>query len=175
MGLLRREKYTYVLASSLATLVLALAAALIYAHTAASPIPSNVRKQLTFTPFIAASTDAFAVDQVSHYTYDTSNQTLRFTLQSKATGTLTVSEQPTPPQFIDIDSYYTKLVDTLNRYSAFDSQFGTVYLTKPSTLPNGQMAIMNADGVLVFVRSEKDLNDDTWRQIFTTLNLDKDK
>lgn len=133
------------------------------------PIPQPIQKQLDFIPYIAKGQDI--TPDKNSYKYDSSQKGLSFTVSSAQYGKLTFSEQSTPQQFIDIPDLYTKLVDKLNRYSVFNNQLGTVYLTKPSDQKNGQTAVLNSSGVLLFARSEKDLTDSQWRKIFETVRL----
>lgn len=132
-------------------------------------IPKTIQKQLDFIPYAAKGHD-IRLDKNS-YKYDPSQKGLSFTASSTEYGKLTFSEQPTPQQFIDIPDLYTKLIDKLNRYSVFNNQLGTVYLTKPADQKNGQTAVINSSGVLMFVRSEKDLTDSQWRKIFESVTL----
>jgi len=171
MRKLDRTGFIYVVVSSVATLVIVLVVWLIFFRTN-SLLPSGIEKQLQFTPFVVTPNSDINVAGGS-YSYDPTNQVLRYTVSSNKTGKLTVSEQTTPPQFIDIEDYSSKLIDSLNRYSAFDNEFGTVYLTRPKTIQSGQIAILNADGVLLFVQSYKDLSDAQWRQVFQHLRLDQ--
>lgn len=166
-----RTNFAYTLASSVLTLVVVIVVWAVFLRQV-SPIPASIDQELQFTPFIFTSTGGIPV-MSSSYSYDPSNRVLRFTLSSTKTGKITVSEQTTPPQFIDIQDYASKLIDSLNRYSAFDNEFGTVYLTKPKTILRGQIAILNANGVLLFAQSYKDLSDDEWRQIFQHIRLDQ--
>ena len=153
------------------TIVIASGAlATVYVIGRQSGVPGDIQNRLDFKPFVLTAGAVVAVD-ASTYKYDSSQKLLSFVANSNNLGKLTFSEQTTPPQFIDIQDYYPKLVDTLNRYSAFDNQFGTVYLTRPKGQQAGQTAIMNASGVLMFVRSEKDLSDEQWRRVFNALQL----
>jgi hypothetical protein len=170
MKLLHRTNIIYALTSSLITLA-AVTAVGFGLTRQPSPIPSSIQKQLHFDPIVLDSSSMLSADQ-SSFGYDTTSQTLRFTVVGNDLGHVVVSEQATPPQFIDFDSYDSKLADTLNRYSAFDSSLGTVYLTRPKTIPSGQMALSNAKGVLLLASSDKDLTDDQWRTLFAALHLD---
>ncbi len=136
------------------------------------PIPKNIQSQLDFTPYIIQPDAGIKVD-VGSYKYDASQKGLSFIATGRDYGKLTISEQPTPQQFIDIPEVYSKLVDKLNRYSVFDNATGTVYLTRPDGQHGGQTAVINSKGVLMFVRSAKDLSDDQWRKLFRSFTLEK--
>ncbi|HET7673809.1 MAG TPA: hypothetical protein VFK11_04855 [Candidatus Saccharimonadales bacterium] len=136
-----------------------------------SPIPGNIHKQLTFQPYIVKDSSLKVEDKT--YKYDAPQKTFSYVVSGAGFGKLTISQQATPQSFIDIPDLYEKLVDSLNRYGAFQNQFGTVYLTKPDGQKSGQTAVVNSSGVLMFIRSEKDLSDDQWRSIFTRISLEK--
>jgi hypothetical protein len=107
------------------------------------------------------------------YKYDASQKGLSYIAAGSDFGRLTISQQPTPQSFIDIPNLYDKLVDNLNRYGVFQNPLGTVYLTRPDGQKSGQTAVLNSNGVLMFVRSEKNLDDGQWRSIFNQISLDK--
>lgn len=136
------------------------------------PIPKTIQSQLDFTPYLVKPGAAITVDKGT-YKYDPSQKGLSFVATGKDFGKLTISEQPTPQQFIDIPEVYSKLVDKLNRYSVFDNDMGTVYLTRPDDQHTGQTAVINSKGVLMFVRSAKNLSDDQWRKLFGSFALEK--
>jgi hypothetical protein len=136
------------------------------------PIPKNIQSQLDFTPYLVQPGTGITID-TSSYKYDASQKGLSFIARGKEYGKLTISEQPTPQQFIDIPEVYSKLVDKLNRYGVFDNAIGTVYLTRPDGQHTGQTAVINSKGVLMFVRSAKDLSDDQWRKVFGSFVLEK--
>jgi hypothetical protein len=136
------------------------------------PIPKNIQSQLDFTPYLIQPDTGVTIDKGS-YKYDLSQKGLSFIATGKDFGKLTVSEQATPQQFIDIPEVYSKLVDKLNRYGAFDNDMGTVYLTRPDDQRTGQTAVINSKGVLMFVRSSKNLSDDQWRKLFGSFVLEK--
>lgn len=148
-------------------------AILLYARLSPSPpIPGDIQNKLEFKPYLTDTKKGLTVDK-SSYKYDQGKKTLSYIIHSYEYGNLIVSEQPTPQQFIDIPDVYNKVIDGLNRYSVFQNQLGTVYLTRPSDQKSGQTAVLNSSGVLMFVRSDKNLSDDQWRSIFNQINLEK--
>ncbi len=133
-------------------------------------IPQSIQTQLNFTPFVVNKQSTLKVSS-SSYKFDQELDGLSFIANSQSTGRLTISEQATPQEFIDVPDVYSKLVDGMNRYSVFQNQLGTVYLTRPGDQAAGQTAVTNADGVLLFIRSTRDLSDDQWRRIVDDLEL----
>lgn len=145
---------------------------LLEARKSRTDIPENIQKQLTIIPFIPSRDSALKVDRTT-YKYDPNQKGLSFIIAGGEYGELTVSEQPTPQEFIDIPDFYPKLVDNFKRYASFESQYGTVYLTRPNGQLKGQTAVMNGRGVLLFIRSQKDLAEDQWRQLFNIIEIGK--
>jgi hypothetical protein len=63
------------------------------------------------------------------------------------------------------------LIQQLNESAEFDTDTGTVYLTRPAQLTSGQMAILNAKGTTVYATSSKDLKQDDWQQLFKNIQV----
>ena len=82
---------------------------------------------------------------------------------------LTFSEQPTPQSFNDIPGAYEKFASDLGKYDSFDSTLGHVDLVRIPKQNNLQAAVMNTQGTLMFIKPEKDLSTNEWREIFRTL------
>ena len=85
----------------------------------------------------------------------------------------TISEQPTPESFTDIPQVYQKVLASWKQYGQFDTAVGTVYLTRPGNQNGRQVGVLNAKGTLTFVKADKDLSDDQWRQTFNNLDIVK--
>ena len=165
------KRIHYWLIATVGVILVALAAlAASYLLRNHSPIPSSIQSQLSFTPFVAGKEgDVIGTDS---YKFDAKNDLLSYVIHLESGTFLTVSEQSTPQQFIDIPDGYVKLTDGLNRYGVFVNPLGTVYLTRPKGQSAGQTAVLNASGVLMFVRSSKDLTDDQWRRVFNQFSLE---
>jgi hypothetical protein len=131
-------------------------------------IPKNIKNEVTSTIFLPKSPQV--ANDRSTVKYDNNLKLLSF--QSTVFGVhSTISEQPTPQQFVDIPETYAKVLDSWNQYSSFDSAQGTVYLTKPKNNGNKQAAVMNSKGTLMFITPDKDLSGDQWRQFFNSLQI----
>ena len=101
---------------------------------------------------------------------DPSYKSLTFKAKSHVTE-LIITQQATPENFTDIPQLYDKTVEAMKPYGSIDTKQGKVTLTTPDKSNNNQVAVMNNHGTLVFVRSEKDLDNDQWRQFFNGLQL----
>lgn len=134
------------------------------------PVPLEIKRAVTSTLLVPKVREV-AVERKS-MKYDKKIKLLTYT--TKAFGvTAVISQQPTPESFIDIPQVYDKVVSGMNEYSKFDSDSGTVHLTRPKELGGKQAAVMNAKGTLMFVKPETDLSEDQWRKMFNNLEIIK--
>jgi len=129
------------------------------------PIPNSIREQLT-SPLLLPRAAQANIDRSSvKYNSDDKLLTYRVTYRGSL---LLVSEQPTPEQLVDIPAAYDKVVENMNQYSSFVVSAGTVHLTRPKDAGGVQVAVMNAKGTLMFVKSDRDLSNDDWRRLFVS-------
>lgn len=133
------------------------------------PIPGPIKAKLTSTLLVPRGGD-YQVKRESAK-YDPKLKVLTYEVAINGVGSAVVSEQPTPDSFIDIPQVYDKVVANMNEYGTFDSDIGTVHLTRPKDLGGKQAAVMNAKGTLMFVKPERDLSDDQWRKLFNGLEV----
>jgi len=134
------------------------------------PVPVEIKRAVTSTIMVPQVREV----EVSRDSmiYDSKLKLLSFTVAAYGVKTV-VSEQPTPESFIDIPQVYDKVVTNMNEYSKFDSDSGTVHLTRPKDLKGKQAAVMNAKGALMFVKPDRDLSDEQWRKLFNGLEVVK--
>jgi hypothetical protein len=132
-----------------------------------NPIPGQIKAQVTSTLLVPQGS-GILVDRLG-VKYDAKDKLLTYTATYAGTK-LTVSEQPTPDQFVDIPAVYTKLTDGLNNYLSFDANIGTVHLTLPKELAGKQAAVVNTKGTLMFVKPDTNLSDDQWRKFFNAVS-----
>ncbi len=134
------------------------------------PVPVEIKRAVTSTIMVPQVREV----EVSRDSmiYDSKLKLLSFTVAAYGVKTV-VSEQPTPESFIDIPQVYDKVVTNMNEYSKFDSDSGTVHLTRPKDLKGKQAAVMNAKGTLMFVKPDRDLSDEQWRKLFNGLEVVK--
>ena len=136
------------------------------AHT--SPLPKQISSQLKFIPFVTQKTAQVSLPEA--VTYNSSAQVL--TYQTYFSGThLVTSEQPTPESFSDVPQAYNALINKMRGKDNFDSVNGTVNITYPVELNGTQTAVMNSKGVLIFVKPDKNLSTNDWKQFFNNLQI----
>ena len=135
-------------------------------------IPENIKKQLSFNVILPTDTETSKIDKTS-IKYSADEKLLAYEVNLSDGNKLVVSEQPSPESFIDAPQSYDKLIGSLQQYAAFDTQKGRVFLTKPENLKGGQTAVMNSSGVLLFIRPEKALTEDAWKQLFNNIEIVK--
>ena len=133
-----------------------------------APKPSispTIAKKLTSTLFIPGGETS--VDRTSAK-YDSPNSLLSYKA-TYANVSLTVSEQPSPSTFSDVPASYDKFTADLGQYEQFDSRLGSVHLVRLVKENNHQVAVMNAQGTLMFVKPDKELTTDQWKIFFKNL------
>jgi hypothetical protein len=135
-------------------------------------IPPKIRSQVTSSIFWPTK-DANITGDKTTIKYDTTNKLLSYLAYTADGIKLTVSEQASPAVFSDIPAAYSKFTSDLRPYSSFDTANDKVFLTHPKELNGGQTAVMNTKGVLIFIRPDKSLTDDSWKQLFNNLDIVK--
>lgn len=133
-------------------------------------LPPAVASKVTFPVFMPDGEATATYDQTT-VSYQADADVLSYTAKLAGGEELYINQQPTPESFIDIPQAYDKLIASLQPYSTFDTANGRVSLTKPKELNGKQSAVMNAKGTLMFIRSETDLSDSQWRQVFNNLKI----
>jgi len=136
-------------------------------HHTPSVVPVSILERLNFEPYVVRQQDGLTVDQ-STYKYSASEAGMVYTISSSTAGRLTVSEQATPQELSDGSSAFSTLIDSMNRQYEIQTKGSTVYITQGSQT-NNQVAVMNANGVLVFVQSTHALSGDQWQALFSSL------
>ena len=129
------------------------------------PIPQTIKRQVAFVIFYPSPKTAVVVD-VNSFKYDTKEKLLSYVV-NYANTPITIAEQATPQNFIDIPQAYDKLIESLGEYGSFQSYYDKVSLTHPKEFNGQQSAVMNSKGTLVFAHPTKgDLTEDQWKKLF---------
>lgn len=134
------------------------------------PVPAEIQRAVTSTIMVPKARDVVVARESMKY--DSKLKLLTYSAMAYGVKTV-VSQQPTPESFIDIPQVYDKVVANMNEYKKFDTDSGTVYLTRPTDLGGKQAAVMNTKGTLMFVKPERDLSEDQWRILFNNLEIIK--
>lgn len=139
-----------------------------------SPIPPQVRKQLTFSPFvIPVETKNYSTTNYNFSTAEEEVQILSYKIN--ATGwVISISEYPQPPQFAEIPEYKSRFLDNVaKQYETVSTSSGTIYLGRAVKLNNKQLGVMLERGLLVFLSPDKDLSEDQWRKLGDQMEIEK--
>lgn len=141
-------------------------------HPTPNLIPENLKKQLSFVVFYPAANPAIVVDANS-FKYDSQAKLMSYVITYGKTP-ITIAEQATPQNFIDIPPAYDKLVESLSEYASFQSYYDKVSLTHPKEFKGQQSAVMNSKGTLVFAHpTQGDLTEDQWKKLFNGFEVIK--
>jgi hypothetical protein len=133
-------------------------------------VPADIKQKISHVIYYPDTIGGLTVDKTS-FKYDDTNEVLSYTAKYSS-AEITIAEQSTPENFVDIPQAYDKLVETLNSYSAFSSFHGTVYLTKPKENKGQQSAVMNSKGTLMFANvTIGSLTDNEWKKLFNNLEV----
>lgn len=140
-------------------------------HFTASPIPQGVIRQIDFAVMYPKSSKDVSFDRNS-IKYDPETKVLSFIVITYGISS-TFTEQATPDPFTDIPNYYQTFADKMNSYRSFDTYNGRVDITRPTTLKGDQALLMNAKGTLLFAHPTRDLNEQQWRALINSLQIQK--
>jgi len=137
-------------------------------QTGVVAIPAQTSSQVEFGTYLPKSvqTKDYILDQTS-YVYDGTNKILTYKLHSDD-NSLTVTQQSYPDALI-----FDKLVGAMGPYSDIDTRYGQATLTRPPSIKNGQTAVIKIQATLLFIKSEQDISDATWRTVINALQLNE--
>lgn len=136
----------------------------------AQNIPVDIKQKISYVIFHPESITSLTVDNTS-FKFDDTSEVVSF-VTKYSSADITIAEQATPENFVDIPQAYDKLIETLNPYTAFNSFHGTVHLTKPKELKGQQSAIMNSKGTLMFANvTSGSLTEAEWKKLFNNLEV----
>ena len=139
-----------------------------------NPIPASISKQLkapALLPVVNPKSSGFQINKAS-FKYDATDNVLSYVVNTSPPAIkVTITEQPTPSEFIDIADSYTKLVNSFNPFLTFDTPAGTVSVGYPTQLHGNQAAVLNGEGDLLFAHPDHSLSETQWRQLFNSLSI----
>jgi len=139
----------------------------IYFTRDTSIVPKNILSQLKFEPIIPSDSTVLWVDTTT-FKYDNRSEVFSYIMSTRVnTIKLTVTQQVTPDEIVDIPDAFDKLQNSIKPYLTFDSQFGKVSVGTPGGTKN-EVAVMNSKGVLIFISSEAKIAEDEWRGIINS-------
>lgn len=135
-----------------------------------NPIPTDLRPQITFSPFIIpSSSEKLATRDYKLGTTDDMTQLLSFVIDAFGT-TITVSEYPQPPQFAEVPDFKQKFLEN-KQDKTVSSANGTIYISALSKQDNKEVGLLLERGLIVFLAPERQLSDTEWRELGDRLEL----
>lgn len=135
-----------------------------------SPIPTDIRDQLTFSPFIMS--DTYKTTDYSFTVAESDLKILSYTISTPGGGTVLLSQYPQPPEFTDIPEYKDRfLSNVVGQYATAPTSNGTIYLGRTATPEKKQLAVMIERGLLVFMKPDRELTEAQWRNIGERLEI----
>jgi hypothetical protein len=171
-SLTKKVKWTL---GATSVVIIALLAGYSYVTLDRGPIPAELRKDLTFSPFVL--TESSRNIKASSYKFDLAEgrvQVLSYILLRADGVTITLSQYTQPPEFTEIPEYKDRfLTNAAKQYGTVQTSNGTIYLGRLIKQDNKQLAVMIERGLLLFMAPSKDLSDAEWRNIGDQLEVQK--
>lgn len=139
-----------------------------------NPIPTQIRKQLTFSPFtLSGDTKTYSATDYKVASTDNKEQILSYTIKL-ISSTVSISEQSQPPQFVEIPGYKDSFLSNVaKQYTTVQSSNGVIYLGRLARQSNKQLGIMLEKGLLVFMIPSKEMDTDHWRMLGDQFEIQK--
>ena len=153
----------------------ALVGAYVYATRDTSPIPPQLRAQLSFSPFvIPTTTSSYTTSDYKFSTAEGRVQILSYIIHTKDTAAIAVSEYTQPQEFSEIPEYKDRFLTNVAKQDAtVQTSNGTIYLGRMSAQGNKQLAVMLERGLIVFLSPDRDLDQAAWRKLGDELSIQK--
>ncbi len=147
-----------------------------YLQRQAARIPTPIRTELTFSPFVLPlGSKEYKATNYKLAEPEQGVQLMSYVISSRE-AKITISQYVQPPQFTDIPEYKDRFLSSIvKQYGAVPTANGTVYLGLQEKQNNKQLAIMIERGLIVLMNPEKDLTDQQWRGIGEILEIQKIK
>ena len=146
-----------------------------YVTRVVSPMPKDIREQLTFSPLvIPASEKSIKTTDYKLAKAEDGTQILSYKITTKSGVGIAVTQNTQPPQFTEITEFKERfLTNVVRQYTTVQTSTGAIYLGRLAKQDNKQTAVILDKGLLVFFFPEKELNDTEWRKIGDTLEVEK--
>lgn len=140
-----------------------------------SPIPAQIRSQLTFSPFVLPNNSGYVTTDYKFNAAEDKVHILSYLVTSKDV-TVSVSEYTQPPEFTDIPEYKDRFLSNIaKQYDTVQTSNGAIYLGRQALQNNKQLGVMIERGLLVFMSPDKDLDSTQWRSLGDQLEIQKIK
>lgn len=162
--------------SILATALITTGALANYRHLEreAARIPVAVRQDLTFSPLIVTLDNRdYTATNYKLSNVESDVQLLSFVVKF-GDKTVTVSEYPQPPQFVEIPEFRERFLNNvIKQYATVQTANGTLYLGKQPKQNDRQLAILLERGLIVMFNPESDLSQAEWRRLGDQFDIQK--
>lgn len=147
----------------------------LYATRDTNPIPTHLRPQLSFSPFVMpSSARSYTTDGYKFSTAEGKVQILSYIIHTKDAGSVAVSEYTQPQEFSEIPEYKDRfLTNVAKQDGTVQTSNGTIYLGRMSAQNNKQLAVMLERGLIVFMSPDRDLDQADWRRLGDQLTIQK--
>ena len=136
-----------------------------------NPIPTSLRSQLTFSPFVLPKgTKQYTTTDYKFLTAEDNVRTLSYVIHTTS-GTISVKEQSQPLEFTEIADYKDRFLNNMKQYDTIQTSNGIIYLGRLALQNNEQMGIMIEKGLLVFMIPNKEMATPQWRVLGDQLQI----
>lgn len=137
-----------------------------------SDTPKNAQQQAEadFDPLVPLENlaDASGKQSKPEFKYDQEKKVLGYVAEFN-TANLTISQQQVPEDFKSNPAKLMSVADSIKASKHIETQKGTAYIATDDKT-KAQMAVFATDDVLVFIRSNKQLDEDEWKLYINQLN-----
>lgn len=164
---------------TLTTLAL-LAAAGWFAYAKLTPkvygsIPSDVAKQLEFTPYtLTNNSDGYKQSGFEYTTTEDDAGAFYFIITLPDGTTVTTTEAPQPPQLTEIPESKAKFLENKSEETVLTDN-GTIYLSHQKGRQDIMIGMMLERGLIILFNPSRDLSKTEWRALGNSLTADRSK
>jgi len=146
-----------------------------FATRVISPMPDDVRSQLTFAPLvISAESKTFTTKNYDFVKVEDGTQLLTYTIDSEKGFSVAASQYEQPPQFTEIPDYQNRfLTNVAKQYDTVQSSAGVIYLGRLTKEDNKQIGLILEKGLIVFLKPDKELDKTQWRSVGNALEIER--
>ncbi|HTE58515.1 MAG TPA: hypothetical protein VK694_07255 [Verrucomicrobiae bacterium] len=133
-------------------------------------VTAQQQAETDFNPLVPLEnlTDANGQQSRPDFKYDKEKKVLGYVAEFNG-ASLTISQQPAPGDFKSNPAKLMSVAESFKATTHLDTQKGTAYIASDEKT-KVQTAIFATDEVLVFVRSNKPLDNDEWQMYINQLN-----
>ncbi len=139
---------------------------------------TGLKDGMSFTPLVPKSKVDKQVNSENGFNYDKTRRTLNYQ-DTWAEAKLTISQQALPAKFKSDPASFKTLATNFNATQKLDTKKGDAYTTESkttettgnSTVSTEQIALLKTDKLLVFIRSDRKMENAVWEDYINLLTL----